>query len=138
MKPGDDHTPTWAKALPVSEYAPTPNVIPVARLWQMYEAAQRCTRCGNNQVCRCFEPIGDQPAGDLLGPPLNGMTKAAAYAWLDSLRRNYSACMGGWCGIRYGCPNYRHGDARNPPSERLCVKGRDGELRASPQQAGEP
>lgn len=113
MKPGDDHTPTWAKALPVSEYAPTPNVIPVARLWQMYEAAQRCTRCGNNQVCRCFEPIGDQP--------------------VDNLRR-LTPCMGGWCSIRAGCLHYTDGDPdpETEPAERLCVRGQDGTRRPAP------
>ena len=37
-----------------------------------------------------------------------------------------TACMGGWCRKREGCPHYalRVGT----PSERLCVKGKDGVL----------
>ena len=36
-----------------------------------------------------------------------------------------AACMGGFCGKRNGCQNYRTED-RSEPSERLCVPGEDG------------
>jgi hypothetical protein len=39
-----------------------------------------------------------------------------------------TACMGGWCSKRVGCPNYEvAGKAREcEPAERLCIKGADG------------
>ncbi len=39
-----------------------------------------------------------------------------------------TACLGGWCSKRAGCPNYEvTGKARmQEPSQRLCVKGADG------------
>jgi hypothetical protein len=36
------------------------------------------------------------------------------------------ACMGGWCSLRNGCPNYLTRQGRGEPAERLCVKGADG------------
>jgi len=40
-----------------------------------------------------------------------------------------TACMGGWCGQRAGCPNYLQSHGRSEPAERLCVKGQDGRRR---------
>jgi hypothetical protein len=37
-----------------------------------------------------------------------------------------TACMGGWCRKREQCPHYA--TRVGTPSERLCVKGKDGVL----------
>lgn len=37
-------------------------------------------------------------------------------------------CMGGWCARRSSCPHYL-AESRSEPDERLCIAGRDGELR---------
>jgi hypothetical protein len=37
------------------------------------------------------------------------------------------ACMGGWCTLRQACPRY-HAQSGVDPVERLCNRGRDGEL----------
>ena len=38
-----------------------------------------------------------------------------------------TACMGGFCSRRQGCPHY-HAEDRTEPAERRCVRGEDGNL----------
>ncbi len=42
------------------------------------------------------------------------------------------ACMGGWCRIREGCPNYAYGEGRFIPAERICDRGSDGKVDGMP------
>ena len=41
-----------------------------------------------------------------------------------------TACMGGWCALREGCPHYRAESV--DPIERICEPGKDGQLRRIP------